>query len=101
MTQRIGKYTQFSSDIFFFLSLFKYRRIEYDLKSPAHANQVNSRSPELHHKQLRQDSVSSDLSVLTNDTDNLESEWATWNKIINNWPAYMKKKPQWIKVKIF
>ncbi|CAF0835245.1 unnamed protein product [Adineta steineri] len=77
------------------------RRIEYDLKSPANAPQnniVNTRSPELHHKQIRQDSISSDASNLTVDNDgNLENEWNTWNRIINNWTIYMKKKPQWIK----
>ncbi|CAF4413998.1 unnamed protein product, partial [Rotaria magnacalcarata] len=58
-------------------------------------------SPELHHKQLRQDSVSSDLSNLTTDSDgNLENEWVLWNKIINNWSAYSRKKSQWVKVKI-
>ncbi|CAF1299439.1 unnamed protein product [Rotaria magnacalcarata] len=77
------------------------RRIEYDLKSPVNSvpvTLVNSRSPELHHKQLRQDSVSSDLSNLTTDSDgNLENEWVLWNKIINNWSAYSRKKSQWVK----
>ncbi|CAF3719685.1 unnamed protein product [Rotaria sp. Silwood1] len=77
------------------------RRIAYDLKSPVNTTQgtlVNTRSPELHHKPLRQDSVSSDLSSLTIDSDaNVENEWSEWNKIINNWSAYMRKKPQWIK----
>jgi hypothetical protein len=57
-----------------FFSLFIYRRIEYDLKSPANATQgilVNTRSPELHHKQIRQDSISSDLSNLTVDQDGM------------------------------
>jgi hypothetical protein len=52
--------------------LYVYRRIEYDLKSPATTTQstlVNTRSPELHHKQIRQDSVSSELSNLTIDSD--------------------------------
>jgi len=60
----------------FFSSLFIYRRIEYDLKSPANATQgilVNTRSPELHHKQIRQDSISSDLSNLTVDQDGMIS----------------------------
>ncbi|CAF2893292.1 unnamed protein product [Rotaria sp. Silwood2] len=77
------------------------RRIEYDLKSPVITTQgtsVNTRSPELHHKPLRQDSVSSNLSNVTIDSDgNLEGEWVVWNKIINNWSTYIKKKPQWIK----
>ncbi|CAF1539373.1 unnamed protein product [Adineta ricciae] len=78
------------------------RRIEYDTKSPANSTQTNHtghpKSPELHHKQLRQDSISSDVSNLTIDADgNLESEWSAWNKIINNWTTYIKKKPQWIK----
>jgi hypothetical protein len=29
---------------------------------------------------------------------NLENEWVVWNKLVNNWPVYMKKKSQWIKV---
>ncbi|CAF1297713.1 unnamed protein product, partial [Adineta ricciae] len=48
------------------------RRIEYDLKSPAsaiHNPIVNKRSPELHHKQGRADSISSDVSNLTIDSD--------------------------------
>ncbi len=60
----------------FIFSLFIYRRIEYDLKSPANATQgilVNTRSPELHHKQIRQDSISSDLSNLTVDQDGMIS----------------------------
>jgi hypothetical protein len=82
--------------------LSSFRRIEYDLRSPANTTQGNplhARSPELRHKQLRQDSISSDLSNLTIDSEgNLENEWAIWNKIINNWPVYIKKKPQWIRV---
>ena len=30
---------------------------------------------------------------------NLENEWVVWNKIVNNWSAYMKKKPVWIRVR--
>ena len=75
---------------------FLFRRIEYDLRSPANTTQgnpLNARSPVLRHKQIRQDSISSDLSNLTVDSEgNLENEWATWNKIINNWPVYIKKK---------
>ncbi|CAF3744061.1 unnamed protein product [Rotaria sp. Silwood1] len=77
------------------------RRIEYDLKSAASAilkPLVNKRSPELHHKQGRKDSISSDLSNLTIDSDgNLDNEWVIWNKLVNNWPVYMKKKSIWIK----
>ncbi|CAF3794275.1 unnamed protein product [Rotaria sordida] len=77
------------------------RRIEYDTKSPVNTTQnplANLRSPESYHEQLRQDSVSSDLSNVTTDSDaNLENEWIIWNKIINNWSIYIKKKPQWIK----
>ena len=50
------------------------RRIEYDLKSPTSATYnpiVNIRSPELHHKQGRADSISSDLSNLTIDSDGI------------------------------
>jgi hypothetical protein len=56
--------------VFVFFS-FK-RRIEIDLKSPTSATLnpiVNIRSSELHHKQGRQDSISSDLSNLTIDND--------------------------------
>ncbi|CAF3535619.1 unnamed protein product [Rotaria sordida] len=77
------------------------RRIEYDLKSPASAILkpiVNTHSPELHHKQGRKDSISSDLSNLTIDSDgNLDNEWVIWNKLVNNWSLYMKKKSIWIK----
>ncbi|UJR14631.1 hypothetical protein I4U23_001625 [Adineta vaga] len=78
------------------------RRIEYDVKSPVNStptnNLVHTKSPELRQKQFRQDSISSDASNLTVDNDgNLENEWGTWNKIINNWTTYIKKKPQWIK----
>jgi hypothetical protein len=77
------------------------RRIEIDLKSPTSAilnPQVNIRSSELHHKQGRQDSISSDLSNLTTDSEgNLENEWIVWNKLINQWSMYTKKKSIWIK----
>ncbi len=56
-----------------FLFFFK-RRIEIDLKSPISAilnSQVNIRSSELHHKQGRQDSISSDLSNLTIDSEGI------------------------------
>jgi hypothetical protein len=56
--------------------LFFQRRIEYDLKSPTSATHnpiVNIRSPELHHKQGRADSISSDLSNLTIDSDGIIS----------------------------
>ena len=78
------------------------RRIADDLRSPTNGIQINStnpRSPELQRKATRQDSISSDMSVLTTDSDgNLENEWVVWNKIINNWPMYMKRKAQWIRV---
>jgi hypothetical protein len=100
------------------------RRLEVDLKSPANATSssiANARSPESNRKNFREDSVSSDLSTLTTDSDgmiiqksnfffffdkiiylgNLENEWVVWNKIISNWSVYMKRKPQWIRVKIF
>ncbi len=74
------------------------------MRSPGNATQnviTNPRSPELHHKQLRCDSISSDLSILTTDSDgNLENEWIVWNKIITNWSFDMKKKPQWIRVRL-
>jgi len=61
---------------------------------------INARSPELRHKQIRQDSISSDLSNLTTDSEgNLENDWALWNNIINNWNVFMRKKPQWIRVR--
>jgi hypothetical protein len=53
---------------------FFNRRIEYDLRSPANATQsplINTRSPELRHKQIREDSISSDLSILTTDSDGI------------------------------
>ncbi len=57
------------------LKFFFYRRIEYDLRSPGNATQGplvnNTRSPELHHKQIRKDSISSDLSSLTTDSDGM------------------------------
>ena len=49
-----------------------FRRIEDDLKSPVnpvHSSVSQTRSPELIHKPLRQDSISSDLSNLTVDSD--------------------------------
>lgn len=84
------------------MEYFLFRRIADDLKSPTHPIQTiitNPRSPELHRKQTRQDSISSDMSVLTTDSDgNLENEWVVWNKIVNNWSMYLKRKPQWIRV---
>ncbi len=53
---------------------FFNRRIEYDLRSPANATQsplINTRSPELRHRQIRKDSISSDLSILTTDSDGI------------------------------
>jgi hypothetical protein len=77
--------------------VFFKRRIEYDLRSPGNATQSTStsaRSPELRH-----DSLATDLGILTTDSDgNLENELVVWNKMINNWAFYMKKKPQWIRV---
>lgn len=29
---------------------------------------------------------------------NLENEWVVWNKLVNQWPMYMKKKSTWIRV---
>ena len=73
MKKRIGKYRSFL--LFDYTQfLFVYRRIQYDLKSPVNAAQStigHTRSPELHHKQLRQDSISSDLSNLTVDSDGM------------------------------
>jgi hypothetical protein len=72
------------------------------LRSPGNATQSTSivaRSPELRHKPVRQDSLATDLGILTTDSDgNLENEWVVWNKMVNNWAFYMKKKPQWIRV---
>ncbi len=80
------------------------RRIAFDHRSPGNTTQVTlaqSRSPELRSKQIRQDSISSDMSALTTDNDgNLENEWVVWNKIIHQWAVYIKKKPQWIKVTV-
>lgn len=74
------------------------RRIEIDLKAPLSQGLTNSRSPELLRKTIRQDSISSDLSSLTIDSDgNPENEWAVWNKIVNQWSNYLKRKPQWIR----
>jgi hypothetical protein len=58
----------------YFFLLFHKRRIEIDLKSPTSAilnPQVNNRSSELHHKQGRQDSISSDISNLTIDSEGI------------------------------
>ncbi len=72
------------------------------MRSPGNATQSTSivaRSPELRHKSVRQDSLATDLGILTTDSDvNLENEWVVWNKMVNNWAFYMKKKPQWIRV---
>ena len=79
------------------------------------------RSMVLHHQQQgREDSISSDQSNLTVDSEgisrlissssskkmndyfiegNLENEWVVWNKLVNQWPMYMKKKSIWIRVK--
>ena len=57
------------------------------------------RSMDLHHHQGREDSISSNQSNLTIDSEgNLENEWMVWNKLVNNWPMYMKKKSTWIRV---
>ncbi len=31
---------------------------------------------------------------------NLENEWVVWNKLVNHWSMYMKKKSIWIKVNL-
>ena len=73
---------------------------------------------ELHHQEPRKDSIASDSSHLAIGSDGrsaarvyqasevpsarlgqLENEWMTWNKVVNNWPVYRKKKAPWIKVK--
>jgi hypothetical protein len=57
-----------------FFSRHIYRRIAYDLKSPVKATQGNlahGRSPDSHHTPIRQDSISSDLSNFTVDSDGM------------------------------
>jgi hypothetical protein len=64
------EYTQISFHMYFFLN----RRIEYDLRSPGNTTQsplISTRSPELRHRQIRKDSISSDLSILTTDSDGI------------------------------
>ena len=52
-------------------------------------------------KTNRQDSISSDLSSMTVDSDgNPENEWVVWNKIVHQWSTYLKKKPQWLHVNL-